>query len=70
MRRSLLSIIVLLAIVLAAALPGCLSLGGKTVYTGDSPQSAERMSALEQRVSVLEQAVGSRQAAPNPPGGH
>jgi hypothetical protein len=40
-----------------ATLPGCLSLGGKTVYTSDSPQTADRVSALETRVSLLEQAV-------------
>jgi hypothetical protein len=70
MRSRQFSINALLTIVIAVSLPGCLSLGGKTVYTSDSPQNAERMSSLEQRVSVLEQAVGSRQAAPSPPALH
>jgi hypothetical protein len=67
MRRSLISIHALLSVVLATCLPGCLSLGGKTVYTNESPETNERLTALESRIGVLEQAVGNRQAAPSPP---
>jgi hypothetical protein len=70
MRRHLILFQSLLAVVLALALPGCLSLGGKTVYTSDSPETNERISSLESRISVLEQAVGTRQAAPSPPALH
>ncbi len=40
---------------------GCLSLGGTTY--AESPQTLERISSLENRVSVLEQAVAGRPAA-------
>jgi hypothetical protein len=56
-----------LATVVVAMLPGCLSLGGKTVYTNDSPQTTDRLSSLEKRVSILEQAVAGRPAPPTPP---
>jgi hypothetical protein len=56
-----------LLVAVVAMLPGCLSLGGKTVYSSESPQTANRLSALEDRVSVLEQAVAGRPAVPAPP---
>jgi hypothetical protein len=55
------------ATLVAATLPGCLSLGGKTVYTSETPQTSDRLSALERRVSILEQAVGGKPAPPVPP---
>jgi hypothetical protein len=58
-------LIALLGIVIATMLPGCLSLGGKTVYSNESPQTSDRLSALENRVSILERAVA---AQPVPPG--
>jgi hypothetical protein len=54
-------------VIIAVTLPGCLSLGGKTVYSNESPQTANRLSALEDRVSVLEQAIAGRSPAPSPP---
>jgi len=49
----------LLAVVgLAAALPsltGCLSLGGRTTNVNDNPDTSRRISALEARISGLEQ---------------
>ena len=59
------------AIALAAALPGCLSLGGKTVYTTDSPETSDRIAALEKRVSALEAVTGTRPPVPpSAPIGH
>jgi hypothetical protein len=55
---------------LAVTLPGYLRLGGKMVYSNESPQTNDRLSALENRVIVLEQAVGNRQPAQNPPALH
>jgi hypothetical protein len=40
------------AIILLTA--GCLSLGGKTTYVQESPETATRLSSLEARVSALE----------------
>lgn len=51
---------VLILLTAAAALPamvGCLSLGGKTTYVTESNADSERISSLETRVGVLEQAV-------------
>jgi hypothetical protein len=51
---------VLMLLLSAAALPmtvGCLSLGGKTTYVTESSADSERISALETRVGILEQAV-------------
>jgi hypothetical protein len=36
---------------------GCLSLGGKTTYVQESSETASRISALETRLGILEQAV-------------
>lgn len=36
---------------------GCLSLGGRTTHVHDNPGTLQRISALEQRVSTLEQAL-------------
>ena len=41
---------------LVACLPGCLNLGGRTTNVHDNPQTNGRLSALETRVSALEQA--------------
>jgi hypothetical protein len=43
--------------VVLLTLAGCLSLGGKTTYTTESPETKERINALETRVGVLERAV-------------
>ena len=64
MRRSHQRMIALFAAALLTTICGCLSLGGKTVYTSDSPQTADRLTALEARVSVLEQAIAGRSAPP------
>ena len=45
------------------SLAGCLSLGGRTTYVEETPETAARLSALETRVSALEQAL-SIQALP------
>ena len=58
MRCKHLGIHVLLGIAVWTTVPGCLSLGG-TTYS-DSPQTSERISALENRVGVLEQAVNGK----------
>jgi len=51
-----------------ATMPGCLSLGGKTVYSSETPQTSERLSALEARVGVLEQVIAGKTApASRPP---
>jgi hypothetical protein len=39
---------------------GCLNLGGRTTYTSESPETTARVSSLENRVGVLEQAVLGR----------
>jgi hypothetical protein len=49
------------ALLLLAA--GCLSLGGKTTYVQESPETATRLSSLEARVSALELSLGG---APSP----
>jgi hypothetical protein len=36
---------------------GCLSLGGKTTYVHEKPETAGRLTALETRVSALERAM-------------
>ncbi len=47
------------------AMSGCLSLGGTTY--AESPETLERISSLENRVGVLEQAVsGTSASAPVP----
>jgi hypothetical protein len=38
---------------------GCLSLGGKTTYVQESAETGSRMTALETRVGILEQAVSN-----------
>ena len=38
-------------------LTGCLSLGGRTTYTSESPETKAQINALETRVSVLERVV-------------
>jgi hypothetical protein len=53
----------LLASALALLTAGCLSLGGKTTYVQESPETATRLSSLEARLSALEQALSG---APSP----
>lgn len=53
--RALASISVCAMLLLSAT--GCLSLGGKTTYVQESSETASRISALETRVGILEQAV-------------
>jgi hypothetical protein len=48
------SIIMLVAITLSG---GCLSIGGKTYTSDPSPETQNRIAAVEKRVGVLEQAV-------------
>ncbi len=40
------------AVLLSAT--GCLSLGEKTVYSSESPETSKRIAALEARVGILE----------------
>jgi hypothetical protein len=47
----------LLACALAPLTAGCLSLGGKTTYVQESPETATRLTSLEARVSALEQTL-------------
>ena len=61
--RHLLAQAVLGTIILAMS--GCLSLGG-TTYS-ESPKTTERISSLENRVGVLEQAVSGRPASASMP---
>jgi hypothetical protein len=53
------------ALPLWATLAGCLHLG--TSVTGDSPETIKRISSLETRVGVLEQAVLGHAAQPASP---
>jgi hypothetical protein len=66
--RGLRNHVLLLASALAMLTAGCLSLGGKTTYVQESPETATRLSSLEARVSALEQALGGHvpSAAPAP----
>ena len=41
--------------------PGCLNLGGRTTHVHDNPDTNNRLSTLESRVSALEQVI-TRQA--------
>jgi hypothetical protein len=48
----------LIGIVFVASLAlvsGCLSLGTKTTYVQESPETKNRIEAMEQRISALEQ---------------
>lgn len=47
---------IVVALSLLFTTTGCLSLGGKTTYVHEKPETAGRLSALETRVSALEQA--------------
>lgn len=38
---------------------GCLNLGGRTTYVQEKPETAGRLTALETRVSALEQALST-----------
>jgi hypothetical protein len=40
-----------------AFVSGCLSLGTKTTYVQESPETKSRIESLEQRISALEQMV-------------
>lgn len=68
MRRSYQRVIALLGAAILTMLPGCLSLGGKTIYSAESPETSERLAALERRVGQLEQAVMGNPAPANVPG--
>ena len=58
-----------LAIALLLLAAGCLSLGGKTTYVQEKPETATRLSSLEARVSALELSLGGPPApASAPPG--
>jgi hypothetical protein len=46
---------------------GCLSLGGKTTYVQESPETATRLSSLEARVSALELTLSGHAPAPSTP---
>ena len=48
---------VLIAFFVLSLMTGCLSLGGKTTYVTEGSDNANRISALETRVGMLEQAV-------------
>ncbi len=60
--------IALFAAAILTMLPGCLSLGGKTIYSAESPETSERLAALERRVGHLEQAVMGNPAPASVPG--
>ena len=47
----------LVAFALLYFAPGCLNLGGRTTHVHDNPDTANRISALESRVSALEQVI-------------
>ena len=58
----------LLICALALLTAGCLSLGGKTTYVQENPETATRLSSLEARVSALEHALsGPPSPAAAPP---
>ncbi len=42
--------------------PGCLSLGGRTTYVEERPDTAVRLSGLESRVAALEEMLSVRSA--------
>jgi hypothetical protein len=46
---------------------GCLSLGGKTTFVGDSPETDAKIASLEARIAALEQALAGGQPAASPP---
>jgi hypothetical protein len=50
-------LVVLSFLALAFPMSGCLSLGGKTTHVHDNPDTLQRISGLEQRVGILEQAL-------------
>jgi hypothetical protein len=55
---------------LLALVSGCLSLGTKTTYVQESPETKSRIEALEQRISTLEQMLLKDGAVlTNPAGG-
>jgi len=58
-----LRLIRLSALALLPATTGCLSLGGGTTYVQEKPETAGRISALESRISGLEQAVSTMSAS-------
>ncbi len=47
---------IVVALTFLVTATGCLSLGGKTTYVHEKPETAGRLTALETRVSALEQA--------------
>lgn len=57
--RCVLSLVVLL---LSSA--GCLSLGTRTTYVQETPETLRRITALETRVAALEQTFGPTQSSP------
>jgi hypothetical protein len=57
MRRYSCGLFCLLFASLSVASSGCLSLGGRTTYVQEKPETLARVTALETRVSALEQAV-------------
>ena len=49
----------ILASVATIAVPGCLSLGGKTTHVNQDPETVHRIAALEVRVRALEEMLSS-----------
>jgi len=52
----------LAAVTMLLSTAGCLSLGGGDTYVQEKPETASRISALEKRVSALEQSFGGSPA--------
>ena len=57
--------LIMLAVAMLAPSVGCLSLGGKTTYVTEGPETTTRINALESRVSALEQMLGRPSPAPS-----
>ena len=64
MRRPYVQGICWLACLITAMTSGCLSLGTRTTYVQETPESAARMATLEARVTALERALGTDVATP------
>ena len=62
-RRFLVSLFLIFSIAMTTA--GCLSLGGKT-YVTENADTTKKINSLENRISVLEQALGRPSPVPVP----
>jgi hypothetical protein len=59
--------VLLLVVSVLGMAGGCLSLGGKTTFVSDSPETEAKIAALEARIAALEQALAGGQPVAPPP---